>query len=127
MHTVIEYVLYQGSGEGRQALFSDPDLDVVRAHRIDELKKALMMGYSRPEYSITSRTITHDLDKAGKPLIMSGKCVEADLDLTAAASVHPAVAAAVDAAVAAADAARASAAAAAGHAADAQAAAKLNA
>jgi hypothetical protein len=76
---VKEYVLYRGAGESRQALFSDPELEVVKAHRIDELRGALRAGYARPEYTVTCRTITSVVDKDGKVQVAGATCDETEV------------------------------------------------
>ncbi len=79
---VIEYVLYEGTGDHRQGRFSDADFDVV-THRRTELKlEALKSGRSIPAFpafSITERVVTYPLDGDGKRQALGSTCEERDL------------------------------------------------
>jgi len=76
---VIEYVLYEGTGDHRQGRFSDGDLDVV-THRRTELKlEALKSGRSIPLFSISERVVTYPLDGDGKRQALGSTCEERDL------------------------------------------------
>ena len=79
------YVLYTGTGEARQPLCSDEDLDVVRAHKVDAVRDAFARGMARPELSITCRETSHPVDKNGKLLADGSTCEETDHDDTPAA------------------------------------------
>jgi len=76
---VKEYVLYKGNGDNRQPLFSDPELDVVMMHRLDELRAHLRAGYARPELTVTCRECTYPLDASGNVRAQGSTCDETDV------------------------------------------------
>ena len=74
--TVVEYVLYQGEGDNVKALFSDVDLDVVKAHGVETVRSAMVNGKARPVLSITSRTCKYPLGPKGERLALGSTCDE---------------------------------------------------
>ena len=76
---VSEHVLYRVEGDARVPLFSDADLDVVQAHRVEEIRNAISSGRARPQLVITRRDCTYPLGKTGEPLAVGSTCDETDV------------------------------------------------
>ena len=66
-------------GVKRIPVFSDADMDVIKAHKVDAVRDAHAAGKSRPEMGITSRTCTYPVDAQGRPQADGSTCDELDL------------------------------------------------
>ena len=76
-----EFVLYRQDGDARQALFSDPDLDLVRAHKVDETRAALAAGKARPVLFVTRRDCVYPVGASGAPMAAGSTCDETEVAL----------------------------------------------
>lgn len=76
---VTEFALVEGEGDASQGLFSDEDLDVVKAHRIDEIRERIRTGRARPTLRIVERICTYPLSAAGVPQALGSTCQETEV------------------------------------------------
>ena len=77
--TITEYTLKSGSGDTEQGLFTDAELDVVKARKVAEIERAAREGRERPELRVVKRVCQFPLDKVGKPQALGSTVEETEV------------------------------------------------
>jgi hypothetical protein len=76
---VTEFALVEGEGDAQQGVFSDEDLDVVKAHRIEEIRNRLANGRARPKLRIIERVCTYPVNAEGVAQGQGSSVVETEV------------------------------------------------
>ena len=76
--TVHEYVLHRRAGDDSVPVMSHPDLDVVRAAKINEIGAASREGRPSPDLFIVDRKCTYPL-RNGKHQADGSTCAESEV------------------------------------------------
>jgi hypothetical protein len=76
--TVHEFVLYRRVGDDSVPIMSDPDLDLVKAAKINAVNEDVRAGRARPDLYITDRECTYPL-RNGKRQAEGSICDESEV------------------------------------------------